>query len=271
MVSVGDVRVARIDKESFIELVLATRPVFDRLMATVRPVVSKAAQREANRERLAALGTMAAGLAHELNNPAAAAKRAAADLAETLVTFEEFVGKLVEAGVERGEAAKVVHLKDELLERARVRGEERAGGGRRRGRAARPAGGARRRQRLESRRPARRCLRRRRLADAHRGGRRRRPERGDLVGRRLAAGAHARRRAGRVDRSHVRARQSGQVVRLHGSRRGRPGRRPRGHRDDADGAEAQRKHRSIDLDKSFDKTLPRITMYGSSRTRSGRT
>ena len=32
---------------------------------------------EQNRERLASLGTMAAGLAHELNNPAAAARRAA--------------------------------------------------------------------------------------------------------------------------------------------------------------------------------------------------
>ena len=35
-------------------------------------------------KRLAALGTMSAGLAHELNNPASAAKRAASDLADAL-------------------------------------------------------------------------------------------------------------------------------------------------------------------------------------------
>ncbi len=35
------------------------------------------------REKLASSGTMAAGLAHELNNPASAARRAAAHLRET--------------------------------------------------------------------------------------------------------------------------------------------------------------------------------------------
>lgn len=123
MVVESDARIATIEREPFIDLVLSTRPVFDLLMRTVRPVVSKGAQREANRERLASLGTMAAGLAHELNNPAAAAKRAASDLAETLITFEAFVGKLVEAGVEREDAALVVGLKDELLERARTHEE----------------------------------------------------------------------------------------------------------------------------------------------------
>ena len=53
---------------------------------------------------------MAAGLAHELNNPAAAAQRASADLAETLdvvnTTLERFVG----AGVERDAAAQLLAL-----------------------------------------------------------------------------------------------------------------------------------------------------------------
>jgi signal transduction histidine kinase len=115
-----DVRMATIRREPFVDLVLESRPVFEKLMRTMRPVIARVSQREANRERLASLGTMAAGLAHELNNPAAAAKRAASDLAETLATFELFVCKLVEAGVERADARLVVGLKDELQARAKT-------------------------------------------------------------------------------------------------------------------------------------------------------
>ena len=61
-------------------------------MAQVRPVVRRITQMEQNRERLASLGTMAAGLAHELNNPASAARRAAADLAEALEVLTDTVG-----------------------------------------------------------------------------------------------------------------------------------------------------------------------------------
>jgi signal transduction histidine kinase len=113
MVTRDDVRAAVIAPDAFIDLVRAHRPVFMRVMAKVRPVTRRITQRESNRERLAALGTMSAGLAHELNNPASAAKRAASDLAESLDVLTATVGLLVESGIEREQAAELVALQRE--------------------------------------------------------------------------------------------------------------------------------------------------------------
>ena len=60
----------------FRRLAFAHESVHRRVMQQVAPVMSRITAIEQNRERLASLGTMAAGLAHELNNPAAAAGRA---------------------------------------------------------------------------------------------------------------------------------------------------------------------------------------------------
>ncbi|MEM7482565.1 MAG: ATP-binding protein [Acidobacteriota bacterium] len=51
---------------------------------------------DVHREKLASLGTMAAGLAHELNNPASAARRTARELEETLQAFDEHSSRIVQ-------------------------------------------------------------------------------------------------------------------------------------------------------------------------------
>jgi signal transduction histidine kinase len=112
-----DVRVALIPPERFVELALATPSVHRKVMQRVGPVLSRLSAREQHRERLAALGTMAAGLAHELNNPAAAANRAASDLIEAIKAIAKALDSFVEAGVEREDAEKLLHLQREALER----------------------------------------------------------------------------------------------------------------------------------------------------------
>jgi signal transduction histidine kinase len=117
MVAATKVLLGEVESEAFIELALAQRPVFDRVMRQVRPVVSRITALESNRERLASLGTMAAGLTHELNNPAAAAQRAAADLAEALEVLSSTIGHFVESGMERDQAQGLVELQREALAR----------------------------------------------------------------------------------------------------------------------------------------------------------
>ncbi len=121
MRAVTDVRIAGIAAEDFTRLVTSQRPVFRRVMRAIRPVATRIAAREQNRERLASLGTMAAGLAHELNNPASAARRAASDLADALDVLASTIGLFVESGVERAQAEELVILQREAMERASAR------------------------------------------------------------------------------------------------------------------------------------------------------
>jgi signal transduction histidine kinase len=118
MRAMTDVRIAVIEAEDFTRLVLSQRPVHRRVMRAIRPVATRIAAREQNRERLASLGTMAAGLAHELNNPAAAARRAAADLADALDVLASTIGLWVDSGIEREQAQELVRMQREAIERA---------------------------------------------------------------------------------------------------------------------------------------------------------
>ena len=108
-------RVAIIPPDDFRRLTLATPAVHGRVMSQVTPVLNSLAGAEQNRERLASLGRMAAGLAHELNNPAAAARRAAAQMAEAVDVVSASVGRFVEAGIRREQAEGLVAFQREAL------------------------------------------------------------------------------------------------------------------------------------------------------------
>lgn len=80
------------------------------LYGTARTIESTVRQRES----LVTLGTLAAGLAHEINNPAAAATRAADSLADTCRTLASVTNKLIQAGISAGQFAAVEALRHEL-------------------------------------------------------------------------------------------------------------------------------------------------------------
>ena len=65
-----------------------------RLVATMVDRTREATRGEQQRDRLAALGKLSAGLAHELNNPAAAARRAAERLRSSVAEFRSSASKL---------------------------------------------------------------------------------------------------------------------------------------------------------------------------------
>jgi signal transduction histidine kinase len=86
--ALGPARVAHVPVEHFNELILACPEMRELLL----PALAERRRAEyaitAQQQKLAALGKMSAGLAHELNNPAAAAQRAAQTLGENLKDVE---------------------------------------------------------------------------------------------------------------------------------------------------------------------------------------
>ncbi len=87
--AVTDCRVLRFPAGHFQDLVQKMPELTKRLVGLMSDRIREATRFEQQRDRLAGLGKLSAGLAHELNNPASAAKRAASQLRDTLKKIKD--------------------------------------------------------------------------------------------------------------------------------------------------------------------------------------
>jgi signal transduction histidine kinase len=79
----------RFDEETFWKLMACSEPIRKMILANMAHRLESHQAEAAHREKLISLGTLAAGLMHELHNPGSAAKRAASQLRENLTRLQE--------------------------------------------------------------------------------------------------------------------------------------------------------------------------------------
>ncbi len=108
-----------ISKEQFEELLntssSAVRAVLFTVVARWRSTEAKLRQSE----KMAQLGTLTAGLAHELNNPAAAVQRGAAQLLDADAQIRTAQLALTQLGLNREQVEALIGLSDQVRERSR--------------------------------------------------------------------------------------------------------------------------------------------------------
>ncbi len=108
--------VIRIAADRFQAMLLSRPEIAIGMLRTIWERLQEAEVRLVHHQKMAALGTLAAGLAHELNNPAAALSRSTSQLATIVLNWEQesnSLGSLSLSTVERETIAELRHAIDE--------------------------------------------------------------------------------------------------------------------------------------------------------------
>jgi signal transduction histidine kinase len=82
-------RIVRFDRDAFFRLLRSCEPAANTILREMAKRLRNKENFDAQREKLASLGTMAAGMAHELNNPISAARRAIGGLSDAIKHWRE--------------------------------------------------------------------------------------------------------------------------------------------------------------------------------------
>jgi len=108
-------RVATLAKELFPQMLQRIPELGPRLVAVMADRIRWVTRQEQHLEKLAALGKISAGLAHELNNPAAAAARAAESLRESVAALRNANLRLDRQALSAEQRGSLADLEERVL------------------------------------------------------------------------------------------------------------------------------------------------------------
>jgi signal transduction histidine kinase len=112
-----DGRILRFPTSSFPELTQRMPVLTQHLVGLLSDRVRETTRVEQQRDRLAALGKLSAGLAHELNNPASAAKRATSQLRQVLKKIKDASHELGRRELNPAQKAEIENLEASFIQR----------------------------------------------------------------------------------------------------------------------------------------------------------
>ena len=110
-------RLLRFPASLFPDLIQKMPELTSRLVGVMSDRIREATRIEQQRDRLAALGKLSAGLAHELNNPASAAKRATSQLREMLKQIKDASHALGARDLTPAQKAEIEKLETSFIQK----------------------------------------------------------------------------------------------------------------------------------------------------------
>ena len=115
-----DAKILRFPSSLFPELVQKMPELTKRLVGLMSDRIRETTRMEQQRDRLASMGKLSAGLAHELNNPASAAKRAAAQLREVLKKIRDASHELGRRELTAAQKSEIEKLEASFIQHGEV-------------------------------------------------------------------------------------------------------------------------------------------------------
>jgi signal transduction histidine kinase len=110
-----DLRMLVVGEESFWQLMATCPTVRQNVLVTAAQRVHAFQATTLHKEKLISLGTLAAGLMHELNNPGSAAKRSAAMLRENLTRLQDLSMRFCRSPLTSEQATCLIDMQREVL------------------------------------------------------------------------------------------------------------------------------------------------------------